>query len=190
MTEYSGDAKCHCGSYHHFIGVTDKYNPHYAKFHHALVRYIKCERCMKIFFRTKFTERTKSGAFSIPERLYQDDPVCCEECQPIVKQRKLEIYDGITPGTTDVLTRLKNIENELQEIKNLRIETYNKMNDELQETYKNLQIETYNKMNDQLQRLKNIENDLRVSRKYSQYCIIMCILYISIRFIFLKTQYF
>ena len=124
MTTYSCIEKCYCGQVHRFDQVESKYKsyiapgklqslPH-ANYHPVFVRYIKCERCLKIFFNTK-QAFWNNGEVVESKNLYEDDPTCCEECLPIVQKRRLEIYDGITPGTADILARLERIEKELQE---------------------------------------------------------------------------
>lgn len=83
------------------------------------MRYIKCERCDTIFFNTKkpFSSNEK------PKATYESDPVCCEECRPIALKRKIEKYDGVVPGTTEILQRLDKIERTLQQKQNEEIMT-------------------------------------------------------------------
>ena len=99
MSIYSGVVDCHCGRQHKLEGVSNFFTKYNAfGFHSFLARHVSCARCLKVEFQT--TEN-----YELTGEKHSDDYIC-NECKPIAIKRHIEKFDGLTPGTTQMLEKL------------------------------------------------------------------------------------
>lgn len=102
MNGYSGIVDCDCGQKHNVEHVTQGYRKYKFSFHSLWVRYVECSRCLKIEFQV---HKYRAGFDYLEDEKHTGQHIC-NECRPSYVKSHIEKFDGMTPGTFQILDKL------------------------------------------------------------------------------------